>query len=484
MILVADNSPDYCLSVQALLETEGYEVAVARTVAEATTVVDTARLDAALVDLRLTQDEDEGDVSGLQVVTHATAQGVPCIVLTAFPSVEVATMALARLRTQFPALGFVCKRDGPEAVLEELRRVPSLYRFGVLHLSDLHFASPKQQLRYDQGRSLRTLAEDLTRIRMEHGTGSVQAVVVTGDMVYKARAQGFVGALSFLQDLSAQLRLETGRVVIVPGNHDINRVRARAQWELLRQADRKHHPLSSKLEEYLAFVEHFYGEAASDRGTLHRIFHFGPVVVVALNSCVREGNPMYRCPVCPREHYHGWIGKDQLGRALADLESVLRGRRALKVAVFHHHIGASGRSGPSCPRDSLRDYETFVKYALAEAGVRVVLHGHGHKVQLRQSPTPGSSVPLLFGSGTVLATEEGKTRIRKQYLMLDFACAPASSRVIMRKYEPSRGDELGGWTADSSIRLGGVLRLPSDLVLPPRGSLSRGAVQHRPGRVL
>jgi hypothetical protein len=42
--------------------------------------------------------------------------------------------------------------------------------------------------------------------------------------------------------------------------------------------------------------------------------------------------------------------------------------------------------------------------------------------------------------------------------------------VIMRKYEPSRGNRLGDWTADNSIQIDGIVKLV-DITLPPCDSL-------------
>jgi len=117
-VLLADNSSDYRDSLRTLLELEDYDVEEATSVEEATLKLQTARLDLALLDLRLTDDDDRHDFSGLEVAKLARELGVPCVVVTAFDTVEATRCAL-RSRGRAPlAVDLVPKRDGPEALLD------------------------------------------------------------------------------------------------------------------------------------------------------------------------------------------------------------------------------------------------------------------------------------------------------------------------------------------------------------------------------
>lgn len=121
-ILLADNSTDYALSMRRLLELEGYRVEEAGSVEEALRKLASGSLDLALVDLLLTDDEDTHDISGLEVAKQATAQGIPCIIITAHETVETMRQAL-RARGMQPALAvdYIPKANGPQAALDAIR---------------------------------------------------------------------------------------------------------------------------------------------------------------------------------------------------------------------------------------------------------------------------------------------------------------------------------------------------------------------------
>jgi len=129
-LLLVDNSSDYRRSLRGFLELEDYQVEEATSVGEAKERLETFPVDLVLVDLRLTNDEDRYDISGLEVAKKAGEKGVPCIVITAFPSVETTRLAL-RSRGAAPlAVDFVPKVSGPQAVLDAIKAVLNRHEEG------------------------------------------------------------------------------------------------------------------------------------------------------------------------------------------------------------------------------------------------------------------------------------------------------------------------------------------------------------------
>jgi DNA-binding response OmpR family regulator len=124
-LLLADNSSDYRRSLRGLLELEDYRVEEAASVEEAEKGLEAVALDLALVDLRLTDDEDEYDISGLEVAKKATERGIPCIIITAFPSEETTRLALRSRGTEPLAVDYLPKASGPQAVLDAIEVVLS-----------------------------------------------------------------------------------------------------------------------------------------------------------------------------------------------------------------------------------------------------------------------------------------------------------------------------------------------------------------------
>ena len=123
-LLLADNNADYRSSLLPLLRLEGYEVEEADSVESAIKKLETMPVDLALIDLRLTDDTDDHDISGLEVAKRAGERRIPAIIITAYPSVETTRLAL-RARGADPSLAvdYVLKRPGPDALLASIAAV-------------------------------------------------------------------------------------------------------------------------------------------------------------------------------------------------------------------------------------------------------------------------------------------------------------------------------------------------------------------------
>ena len=120
-ILFADNDPDFLETRAAFLAQLGYRVVTAHDPAEARRLLAGGGIDLLVVDLRLHDDEDEKDISGLDLVREV-AGSVPKILLTAFPSVDTVREALgSQIEGLAPAIDFVAKREGPGRLLQAVR---------------------------------------------------------------------------------------------------------------------------------------------------------------------------------------------------------------------------------------------------------------------------------------------------------------------------------------------------------------------------
>ncbi len=120
-ILLADNSKDYHRSLKGLLELENFAVEIAVSVQQALEILKSTDFDLIIVDLRLTDDEDQYDISGLEVAKEAQSLSIPCIFVSGFTTIEYQRIAL-RSREAIPlALDFIEKQRGPQAVLDDLK---------------------------------------------------------------------------------------------------------------------------------------------------------------------------------------------------------------------------------------------------------------------------------------------------------------------------------------------------------------------------
>jgi len=138
IILFADNDANFLKTRTEFLRQEGYHVIEAANSTEARQRLGAGGIDLAILDIRLEDDGDERDLSGLwlaketaeKVPTIVTSgfmeQMVPKIILTGFPSYENVREALAPRVGGLPAaVDFVAKQEGPEALLAAIRRALS-----------------------------------------------------------------------------------------------------------------------------------------------------------------------------------------------------------------------------------------------------------------------------------------------------------------------------------------------------------------------
>jgi CheY-like chemotaxis protein len=122
-ILIADNRPDHLKLRQQLFERGHWHVLTADSVAGAVTSLKEKWVHLALIDLRLTNDEDPRDMTGLRVARE-TDPVVPKIIMTSWPSYEAARDALGLDDEGIsPAEGFVDKGRGFYHLLAEAEKV-------------------------------------------------------------------------------------------------------------------------------------------------------------------------------------------------------------------------------------------------------------------------------------------------------------------------------------------------------------------------
>jgi len=126
-ILLADNDTDFLATRREYLELAGYAVVPAQSPAEARQSLDTKVIDLAIFDIRLMDDDDKNDVSGIVLANDSAYRAIPKIILTGYPSADTVRKSLKTEADGKPnALDFVAKDEGPEEMLSVVRRIIGL----------------------------------------------------------------------------------------------------------------------------------------------------------------------------------------------------------------------------------------------------------------------------------------------------------------------------------------------------------------------
>jgi len=117
-ILFADNDPDFLNTRAEFLERGGYDVVKAINLSESEWLLRNAYIHLAILDIRMQNDDDDRDESGLTLVKQVEYSSIPKIILTDHESADAVRAALKRQFGEFAAaVDFIYKAEGPEILI-------------------------------------------------------------------------------------------------------------------------------------------------------------------------------------------------------------------------------------------------------------------------------------------------------------------------------------------------------------------------------
>ena len=313
----------------------------------------------------------------------------------------------------------------------------------ILHLSDLHLGDDALANIY------RTQLE--TDLIQELGIRRLEYLVISGDVASRSTEEEYRAAFSMVDGLVKRFGLDASRVVVVPGNHDLN-------WDLSEAA----YPFVPKRKmpapipdgslipagdagallrddglyrgRFANFNAHFYRRVYS--GQDYPPDYEDQVLIVerpedrilflGLNSCwqidhhFRDRSGIHMPALARGLHrlnggaYDGW----------------------LKIAAWHHPVTGS---------EMMND--EFMQL-LAVHGFQVCMHGHIHEAMEGFHKYDDSRAVRLIGAGTFGApAREQVTGIPLQYNLLTFDPEKGEMTVQTRKKEKPNG----AWSADAAV---------------------------------
>ncbi len=279
----------------------------------------------------------------------------------------------------------------------------------VLHLSDLHFSYEHQA---DQWHT-----QLLLDLRNQMQIRELSAVVISGDITNHATVEQFGFAQNFLQQLCESFHIAKQRLIIVPGNHDVN-------WTLTDQGQDGFSPFAAFYQQLTGTA---YPPSAADQTTLLHLADL-KLLVLGLNTAwkIDRAHPS-------RAGLHAGA----FGKALGSLLKNEEYQKCNKLAVWHH---------PPAELTSEAGLDGAVLEQLAQAGFRLILHGHIHRADnalfryYRQSSVGGLEI---LTAGTFGApTHELVSGYPFQYQVLEFR------GDILTVHTRKRENVAGGWVAD------------------------------------
>ena len=334
-----------------------------------------------------------------------------------------------------------------EQELKAFRKDKKLYmtdadkHIRILHLSDIHLEVTAQAQRY-----FTQLATDLTQnLKVKQ----LDYLIISGDIANRSMDEEYEAAFLLVDKLVKRYGLDPNRIIIVPGNHDLN-------WELSEDAYEFVHkrkfpkPLPEgryidagsagalicneakykKRFEYFndRFYQKIYNKAYPEEYAQQAILHSCPedkILFLALNSCWEIDHEYKdRAGIHPNamanaiekiltEDYDGW----------------------LKVAIWHHPVNSS---------ESMKDV-AFLEQ-LAVNGFQLGIHGHIHEAKDENFHYDTQRGLRIIAAGTFGAhRKEQLPGIPLQYNLLTLDPESGVMTVETRKKEKVDG----AWSADA-----------------------------------
>ena len=354
--------------------------------------------------------------------------------------------------------------------------------FSILHISDLH-RSRRDNITNDE--LISALVGDRSRyLREDPQIRAPDAIVVSGDIIQgvplgtadaAARlSEQYAIAEAFIAELTDRfLEGDRSKVVIIPGNHDIDWVMARSAMEIVKPAERPANIVAElyqeespfrwdwktqellkitdlaayerRLEAFWIFFERFYNGVpglmrVKPRSAVN-LFSLceGRIGVAAFNSC--HGNDCFA--------FHGSIPREVVARAHLDLTADPY-RFDLLIAIWHHNV-----EGPPYRTDYM---DLDIIRGMIGRGFRLGLFGHQHRPEAvpHHIHLAARETMAVIGAGSLCAgAQELPTGAHRGYNIIEIADDMLSARIHVREayavpnvFGPSRRPAFGGnsWT--------------------------------------
>lgn len=326
----------------------------------------------------------------------------------------------------------------------------------ILHLSDLHFSVAEagevsrhafRQTREvpiprtDQVFTKRRMVDEVVKPIRKIG---IDGVIVTGDLTCRARPEEFATFVGEIQDLLKELGLGPDKLLLVPGNHDVDWSRdSSGRFQAYRDAFQQ---IRGCPPDNVCHDELILKSKEGER-----------VRFVGMNSCLIE---------CQEHAGIGRIGDELLSEFLVN--STSPGPFTATVLCLHHHllpVSYEEREYEERKRSSVTlDAKAALEIAQRN-GVDIVLHGHQHQPNLAAY---GSINPLeqngelrsllwIAGAGSAGSIENDLGQANKRHFqVLSFQETESDVHCEVQAYTSSavNNQEFSAAGAPISIHLG------------------------------
>lgn len=287
----------------------------------------------------------------------------------------------------------------------------------IIHLSDLQFGSAnriKPKVHESKEDAIKRFASTLYSSIIKQISQDLlkrSLIIVTGDIANESKENEYQEAVLFFEELMSLLQLNNERIVLIHGNHDINKDFCKSVRTSKKIADDKNIEIWQKYVNYEGFYNKFYkNKKQFDSKKPSTIHHYPDLnaIIIAVDSC------LYISDI----NKHGYIHPDYLDNLIDRANRIDPNHELIWFAAWHHHV---------IPRDQ-DDFE-YVTNAreiirkLAKNNVDIILHGHEHQEKSHIYGYPDSSfggiVSIMGAGSTGVDLESRPVDVPNQYSIIE-----------------------------------------------------------------
>ncbi|MCP4344940.1 MAG: metallophosphoesterase [Desulfobacterales bacterium] len=330
----------------------------------------------------------------------------------------------------------------------------------ILHLSDIQYGrhhvdkKSRPPLYPDNNYTpqLEKIIADLEILKNEKVIPNF--IVITGDIAEWSIREEYKLAEQFIGGIADYLNLDRRFVLMMPGNHDINRKTCQAA-RLNAESEGKQFdpPYFKKFKFFAEFFRSFYKTAMFPENvtpykfSAKQLFVNYPfpdmgVVFTGLNSCIDESE---------KEPHYGNITLDQLNKAIKSLNESDPDKKLLRIALMHHNFVRLSDND----EENLKDADDLKPLMLNEK-IHLILHGHQH-FSRHEIVGKGNEIIYVLATGSAGLDSNTIPENCRRYQIIDIK--DNLVKIYRRRFDNTQTHVTGKgcWVPDLSPKSGGKL---------------------------
>lgn len=235
----------------------------------------------------------------------------------------------------------------------------------ILLISDIHYTNDENRSQFYKGekKDFYQKWENYLLNLQQKNNMKIKYLIITGDVVDTAKIVEYNEFADILQKLCTTFKIEKKNILIIPGNHDINRSKLEVHCDNEGIDVKKAATLFEiKLENFVKFYTKFFDGKSLDvkKSVLNTIYiEEVDVVIAGINSLVKESHL--------KDDHIGFIDRDKLKTELEEINS-----KNIYVATHHSFTHTGNRELATLKNADI------VKETLGILGINTYIYGHHH----------------------------------------------------------------------------------------------------------